>query len=401
MPVFGYKAYTGEGSLISGVLTADTPAIGRQLLRHQGYRLVEFAPVYFGWRPILRRSRRTTRQDQVAEFARQLAMLLKAGVSLVDAMDVLIRQPQGRMAPVLRAVREMVAAGLPLSDAFEKHPLWFDRVFCAAVRVGQMSGNMDRSLAELAGYIRGRQALRTRLATALAYPVILAIVGTGVVLFLMTYVVPQLLTVLEGSGKSLPAATVVLKRISDLIIGHWLLLAMAVGCIAGGAVALNRWTPGRRRLQASQLRIPVIGMLIRKSIIAQFAQMMSILLRSGVSFLESIQLVHRTTGNLVLAEELERVETAVTRGSDVAPTLADSRIFPPLVVHIVNVGQNSGELTEMLTQLRDGYESEVQLAVGKAMAVIEPALIVVMSVVVGFVVFATMMPILEATRTIH
>jgi type II secretory pathway component PulF len=260
---------------------------------------------------------------------------------------------------------------------------------------------MEHALSDLAAYMHEREGVRNRLFMAMAYPLILAVVGIGVVLFLMSYVVPQLLAVLESSGRPLPTATVFLKAGSDLMFDHWLVLL----CILAGSGALglllHRWPRGRRFVHECQLRLPVIGILSRKALVAQFAQMMSLLLSSGVVFLEAVGLVRTACRNLVLSEELSRMESAVQRGSDIAPALEGSRVFPPLVIHVVNVGQKSGELTEMLSQLSRGYETEVRVAIGKFSAVIEPILIVVMSILVGFIVFATMMPILEATKTIQ
>ena len=235
----------------------------------------------------------------------------------------------------------------------------------------------------------------------MAYPAILAILGTGVVLFLMTYVIPQLLTVLEASGGSLPRSTMFLKHTSDFLTTHWKAMAFLLAATMLAAVSLPKWPAGLRYFHSVQLRVPVIGGLIQKSVVAQFSQAMSLLLHSGVPFLESIRLVRTSARHLVLRDELQRMEEAIERGSDIAPTLDGSKVFPPLVVHIMDVGQNSGELTDMLTQLKVGYETEVRLAVAKTTAVLEPVLIVIMSAVVGFVVFATMMPILEATRAIQ
>ncbi|MGD2109474.1 MAG: type II secretion system F family protein [Phycisphaerae bacterium] len=402
MPVFAYKAYNGVGDCISGSLTADTPAAGRRSLRDQGLQLIEYQAAGPGAKRALHlRWGRSRRQDRTSEFARQLAMLAATGVSVVEALDVLIRQESGPLVPVLREVREKVAAGSSLSEALAAHPTWFDGVFCSAVKVGQMSGQLDVSLKELSKYVRARQTIKTKLLTALAYPILLAVLGTCVVLFLMSYVVPQLLTVLEASGRSLPAATALLKSISDFIVRHWTALVLGAVLLIGSVLAFYGWKPGRSWCHGVWLRLPLIGALARRTTIAQFAQMMSLLLRSGVPFTQSLRLVRENARNLVLRNELEGIESAIHRGSDIAPTLENSRIFPPLVVHIVNVGQRAGELTEMLAQLKEGYETEVRLAIGKFTAVLEPVLIVIMSAVVGFVVFATLMPILEVTRAIQ
>lgn len=402
LPVYTYKAIGRDGQSLSGSLSADSPAAGRQSLRQLGVTLTEFAPAQLATRsraglPIGRGRRR----DRLTDFARQLSMLVRAGVPLAEALEVLIRQEAGRFGAVLRDIRDSVRAGSRLSDALAAHPEWFDRVFCTAVRVGQSSGQMDTCLNDLAEYMSERRTLAGRLQAALAYPAILTVVGLGVVLFLMTFVVPQLLQVLEASGRPLPLATVVLKRFSDFLVAHWVMLVALGGAVVSGWCVALRWKRVRRWLHGMQLSMPLAGTLIRKNLIAQFAQMMSLLLRNGIPFLESIRLAKETTPQVVLEEELAQVEQAVERGSDIAPALADSRVFPPLVVHIFNVGQEAGELTDMLTQLRESYATEVRLAITKFTTVLEPLLIVLMSVAVGYVVFATMMPILEITKSMQ
>ena len=284
------------------------------------------------------------------------------------------------------------------------HPLWFGAAsgdVLAAVRVGQETGTLDEALAQLAGYLKERQTLAAKLTTAMVYPVILLTLGVAVVLFLMSYVIPQLLTVLQAGGQTLPASTRLLKGGSDVLVTYWpWLLAGVVGGAAGISLFLQTDT-GARFWHRLQLRLPLIGTLLRKMLVARFAQQMAMLLGTGIPFTEAVATVRRGTRHRILSDELEAIEGAVRAGSDIGPALANSQIFPPLVVHLVAVGQNTGELTEMLTQLRAGYETEVNLAISKFTAALEPALIVVLAGAIGFVIFATMMPILEATRVMQ
>ena len=237
MPVFTYKASDRTGRSVRGSLTADTPASGRGRLQQQGLHVLKFEPARYDTRNVfVLQASRSRRQEQAFDFARQLAMLLGTGVPLVEALDVLVRQEKGRLACVLRSVRDKVAAGSSLSDALAAHPTWFDALFCSAVRVGQVSGRLDVSLKELAEYIRNRQTLRARLFAALSYPIILTVLGTGVVIFLMSYVVPQLLTVLEASGRPLPAATLILKAFSDFLTGYWVTIVFGVLAAISGCL---------------------------------------------------------------------------------------------------------------------------------------------------------------------
>jgi type II secretory pathway component PulF len=266
--------------------------------------------------------------------------------------------------------------------------------------VGELSGNLEESLSELAEHLRARQSLRSRLTGALTYPMILVCLGTAVVIFLMSYVIPQLLTVLAASGRPMPASTMVLKTASDFLVYHWASLIVGAVIACGLMAAVYASDAGRLLVHRAQLHVPLVGPLVRKQIIAGFAQQMALLLRTGTPFVDAVRCAAALTGNRVLAGELDQVGRCVESGSDIAPTLANSRIFPPVVIHLIGVGQDSGELTTLLGELRTRYETEVRIAVDRFTTALEPLLIVALASVVGFVVFACLMPILEATRGI-
>ena len=420
MAVYSFRARDAAGRMKTGTLSANTPAEGRQLLRDRSWRIERFAAALesrkaSGPSPLaaclawLRPGAAARRAGRVAEFSRHLALLLGSGVSLAEGLDVLIAQHGGGRSTrnwqaVLRDLRDRVAGGQALSEAMAVHPQWFgpaSGAFLGAVRVGQESGTLDEALAQLALYLKERQTLSARLTTALVYPAILVTLGVGVVLFLMTYVIPQLLTVLEASGKLLPASTEVLKAGSDLLVGYWPWCLILLLAGAAGLSLILQTDRGLRIWHLLQLRMPLAGPLVRKTLIARFAQQMAMLLGSGVPFVEALATVRRGTRHRILAEELQAIEGALQAGSDIAPALAKSRIFPPLVMHLVAVGQNTGELTAMLGQLKTGYQTEVNLAVGRFTTALEPALIVVLAGGIGFIIFATMMPILEATRVMQ
>lgn len=400
MAVYAYTAIDQGHNASSGTLTADTPADGRRQLRLRGLRIVEFTPARTAPAWHLPRLRRTTkrRQERVAELVRHLAILLRTGVPLAESLDVLISQNTGKPQVVLRDVRERVAEGCSLAEAFQRHPTWFDQVLICAVQVGQISGAMHQALSELADFLEERQSLRAKLTGALIYPAVLMVLGIGVVIFLMTFVMPQLLNILLASGKPLPASTMFLKTISDVLLAYGWLIGMGVAAGLVCSTALLKTIRGQRFWHRLQLRLPLVGSLTAKAVVAQFAQMTVMLLRAGVPFVEAMGVVRRSIRNRVLADELEAIQAAVEAGSDIAPALRGSRVFPPLVIHLMAVGQEAGELPAMLEQLRTSYEKEVRLAIGKFTAALEPLLIVVLAAVIGFVIFATLMPILEATR---
>lgn len=402
MPVFTYKAHDPLAGLVRGDLAADTAQQAREVIRARGLQLLQLtqAKLAAARRPRLM-VKHTRRDELVADFARQLALLLRTGVNVTEALDVILRQPRQKFTVVLRDVRERVASGQALSDALGQHPAWFERVFVTAVRVGQASGNMDAALTELAEHLNDRHEVRQRVVNALMYPAILSVVATGVVLFLMSFVVPQLLAVLEASGRALPRSTLMLKRLSDVLLERWPSLVLVGGATAGTCAVLLRYPKVRRAWDSAKLRLPLLGPLLRKAMVAQFAQMTALLLRTGVTLVDALEIGRSSARNVVLREELAQLNTALRRGAAVADGLRESTVFPPLVVHLMHVGQTSGELTELLGHLDTAYRKEVRQATTRFSAVLEPALIVLLSAVIGYVIFATMMPLLEVTRTIQ
>lgn len=400
VPVYSFTASDTSGQSSSGTITADTPSVGRELLRHRGLRINTFeSAVFIKKRSRLPSIRQSKRRAIVCEFARQLSLLLRAGTTLTEALDILNQQVTGPFQAVQKDIRDRISSGSSFSVALEKNDGWFDDIFIGAAEVGQKSGRLDDVLSELAQFLRDREQLHSRIVNALAYPFILTTIGCLVVLFLMTAVIPQLLEILEASGRELPLATQSLKVTTEFLIHHWLLLAIlgALSCVL--SLMAYRSHSGRLFIQRMQFRIPLVGSLIQKSLLAQFANSVSLLLHTGVPFLEAIQLMQKGTKNLLLKLELDRLSSLVNRGCELGPVLQASVVFPPVVARIMHVGQQTGELPKMLDQLSEAYTIEVHLAVEKFLAVLEPLLIVALAIAVGYVVFATMMPILEITRS--
>jgi type II secretory pathway component PulF len=400
MPVFAYTALDLTHRSRSGTLLAETAVEGRESLRTRGLRVLTFAPARVRSKRLLRTTS-ARRHEQVAEVARYLSLLLKASVPVAEALDVVTRKRSGHLPTVLKEVRDKITAGEALADALAAFPDWFDQVFVSAVRVGEISGQLDEALRELADYLRTQTQLRSQITAALTYPMILSAVCVMVVVFLMSYVVPQLLGVLATTGRPLPASTMLLKSVSDLLTQHGLALFIGVVVIATVLALFLRTPTGRRWRDEVVLQTPLVSTLIRKSLVASFAQRMSLLLLTGVPFVDGLRHVIRMTSNTILAKELAAMAHAVESGSDIAPTMEASRVFPPVVSHLVAVGQDSGELTGMLTELKQRYETEVRLAITRTTTILEPLLIIVLAAVVGFVVLACLMPMMEITRALE
>ncbi len=400
MPTFAYRALTATQQSAAGTLTADTPAQARMSLRARGYWVTELAPMNNGARGWVS-LRRRGQQAAIAELWRNLALLLQAGVPLTDAVSICRRQRGGPLGAMLDEIIEEIRGGRSLTEALVGHPRWFDELARAMLGVGEQSGDLATACGELATYLERAQSTANRLATALIYPAILTLVGIGVAGFLMTYVVPQLIEVLVSAGRELPWPTRVLQVLTNVLTAWFWPILIVVGGILAGLGALYRTSTGRRGFERGLLRIPVVGDLVRKSGVARFSMMLAALLRADVRFTTAVSIVRKSLPPGLLAAELQRLETAVEEGAAIRKPLEGSVVIPPLVTHLLHVGQESGELSQMLDQVRGSYEDELRIATQRFLAVLEPTLIVILALVIGFIVFATVLPILESTRIVQ
>ena len=398
MAVFGYTAKApGRIAPLRGTVTADTARQARDQLRAQGLsvRDVREQPPGAGdgwWSRYLARRQASS----VTGLLQEMATLLGAGIPLLETLDTIQRQHGGRVGKAILLLRDHVAAGGSLAQAMALQPAMFDDLSRSIVDVGENAGTLDGALAGLVQYRRRSAGLKNRVASAMMYPCIVLLVGVGASIFLMTYVLPNLLSVLIDSGKPMPAATVIVKAISDLLIHRWWALLLGGLCFGGALTALLKTPRGQMAWHRTQLRIPLFGDLIRKQAIARVSTVMATLLRSGLTFVRAVQIAQRTVPNRVLRDALSACEQAVIGGLDIAPALEKTRAFPPLVIQVFAVGQASGRLEIMLENLSADYDTQVDIASSRLTTLLEPLMMILLAVLVGFIAFATILPILEA-----
>lgn len=366
MAIFAYQATDLGGGATSGTVAADSPRQARDLLRERGLAVSRMAPLEERAAGRLARRRVARRhQAEVVSFARELATLLSAGISLLSALHTLALQHGRQLRTAIQHLAERIAAGERLADFREK-----------ALR------------------------LRSRVAAALAYPAFVCVMGVGVSLFLMTYVVPKLLATLLEAGKPLPGITLAVKAASDFVVDWW--WAALGGLVAVAVAARAALSTERGRLLADRLvlRIPLVGALVRKEATSRIAVVLAALLRSGLQFVDAVRITRGTLRNRLFRRALEDYERAVSAGSDVAAPLAASGAFSPMVVQMLAVGQEAGQLEDMLEEVAATYDQEVASATGRLTAMLEPLLIVVLAVIVGFIALATVLPILEVNNVL-
>jgi general secretion pathway protein F len=408
MPVYNYKALKDDGGSDAGVIDADSPKDARLKLKHRRLHVTDLQSVgggdEKGGNGAARKRRfkflARRRPDQVAMLTRQLATLLGSGIPMIGAITAIIDQVEYRdLKAALMDVREKVSQGGSLSDAMAGHPIYFSELYVNMVRAGEAGGNLDKVLFRVADYMHAQNRTRAKVLAALTYPLIMLLIGTGVVVILLTYVVPKIMEVIQKQGKAaLPLPTEILLALSGFMGRYWwLLLAVAVG--AAVLYAHARTTKaGRLWIDTVKLQIPVLGNLLKKSSISRFAITFATLLESGLPVLEAMGVVRKVVDNELLAETLDTVRQKIAEGADIATPLKQSKVFPPVVGYMIGVGEESGRLEELLKKTAQAYDEEVDVAAQKMTSLLEPLMIVVMSVVVGFIVLAILLPILEMSN---
>lgn len=407
MPVFEYKARDRGGKTIEATMDAPSQRDVAAALREKGYFVSEIKLPKRGlnadiklpaWmdptsRPGLR---------DVTVFSRQFSTVINAGLPLVQSLSILQRQADKEgMKIALRKIREDVETGLPLSQALEKHPSIFNKLYVYLVRAGEVSGNLDGILLRIADYLEKQAALRGKIRTAMTYPAVVLVIALAVTFFLLTGIVPQFAGILTQLGGELPLLTRILIGISDFLRFFWWILVLVIGGAVVGLRLYYRTDNGRHVIDRLVLRTPVFGPLAKKTAIANFANTFGLLLRSGVNIIESIEITKGTARNAIVEDVLDEAKSTVQRGEQISATLIrHPEVFPPLVSSMTAIGEETGAVDEMMDKIAQFYEREVDEAVDGLTAALEPAMIVFLGAVVGFIVAGMFLPMFAIIGTL-
>jgi general secretion pathway protein F len=412
MPLYAWKGLDAGGKAITGTREADGPKGLRAVLRKDAVFLTEMREVVGGKQgaagaggaaksglkreiDFARLFERVT-QGEVAIFTRQLATLLKAGIPLAEGLSALAEQADNRkLQLILAGVRQRVNEGGALADALAQHPRVFPELYTNMVRSGEAAGNLDAVLDRLAQFLDDEIALRSKVTSALTYPVIMLVLGAVVMGVLMVVVVPQIATVFEDSGKALPWNTRLLMLVAGLVGGYWWIVLPLLVVMA---VILRRWSRsarGRAVVDRLSLKAPVLGPLMRYVAVARFSRTLSTMLASGVPLLTALEIVKKVLNNTVLERVVEQSRDTIREGESIAATLKKSGEFPAMMCHMVAVGERSGQLESMLENVAIAYERDVETKVGRLTALLSPLMIVFMGIGVGFMVFSILGPIMD------
>jgi general secretion pathway protein F len=402
MPVFEYKALTAGGKAVQGLKEAESPKALRTVLRRDGVYLTEV----LGEAQVKAQQAREVNvkrwvigrvsAEDLAVATRQLAVLVGAGIPLVESLTALVEQVEHeRLKRVLSDVKQRVNEGASLADAMAAHPKVFTALFVNMIRAGESSGALEVVLVRLADFTEKQARLRSKIMGTMAYPIAMMVIGAAIMGILFTVVIPKITKIFEDTQVTLPLQTRILIGFSSFMASYWWAILAAV---ALGVWGFFRWkaTPaGQARWHRAVLRLPIFGRLVRTVAIGRFARTLSTLLKSGVPLLAAMDIVKNIVGNVRLAEVIDQARDAVREGETIAAPLKRSGEFPPLVHHMVAVGEKSGELEEMLKNVADAYEDQVETTITSLTSLLEPLMIVGMGLVVAFIVFSVLMPILE------
>lgn len=398
MPVYSYTFKDASGGLQKGTAEADTEDALRSRFAEQGLEIVEVTLIKKSGKTQAKRYGKV-KLGNLAVFCRQFSTMVDAGVSLVRCLDVLGRQTQDpKLKKILLDIGERVEGGESLSRAMQRHPRTFNNLFIGLIRAGEIGGVLEETLQRLSSFLESDVALRRKVKSALTYPVLVMIAAIGIVIFLVSWVVPQFAALFKDIGlkdQDFPAMTKFLIDLSANFKNNWLGILITLTVIIVGWKLFVSTRFGRRTADRIKLIIPVFGKLHHKVCMARFSRTMGTLLTSGVPILQAMETVAGTVGNTIMADAVLDARARIREGDRIGDPLEASKMFPPMVVHMIGVGEESGSLDYMLQKIADFYEAEVEATLASLTAALEPVLIVFLGFVVGFIVIAMFLPLIK------
>jgi type IV pilus assembly protein PilC len=393
MPSFVWKGRTRAGQAQEGTLLADNRDAAIAVLRRQQIQVTNIREKGREVKLMPRFSLKVSAK-RISIFTRQFSVMLDAGLPLVQCLDILGGQEENKtFAAIINEVRSDVESGMSIADSMRKHPKAFDNLFTNMVAAGEAGGILDVILQRLSTYIEKAVKLNSQVKSALIYPVSIIVIAAGVVFIILWKVIPVFAQLFSGLGGEMPFLTRMVIGASNFIARYILLIipAIAAGCVA--VAKYHQTYRGRRVLDGLLLKIPVIGMLLRKIAVARFCRTLATLTASGVPILDGLEITAKTSGNAIIEDAVMAVRKSVEEGKTVSEPLAETKVFPAMVVQMINVGEQTGALDQMLSKIADFYEDEVDTAVAGLMKLIEPVMITVLGAVIGTIVAAMYLPL--------
>lgn len=403
MPVFDYKAYGPGGKTVRGIVDSENIKAARLKLKKTGLTVVEIGEKSSSGKAGAAGSAKSgglfapgVSVKDVAMMTRQIASLVKANIQLVEALGAMVEQSEHPVIKLtLSQVRQDVNEGASLSKAMSKHPRVFDNIFVNMVEAGEASGTLAPVLLKLADLKEAQMRLRSKIVGGMTYPCLMLVVALVLMIAIFTFVLPQLKTVFDSMNKKMPPMTVFLMGTSDVIITYWYLLLGGFVVMVMGFIKWKNSPTGIPKWDAIKLKLPLFGPLIRMIGVTRFTSTMATLLASGVPILNALTISKNLVGNTLLANAIGSARENITEGQSIAGPLARSGQFPPLVIHMIAIGEKTGELPAMLLNVAETYEEQINTKIEGLTSLLEPLMIIGMGGMVGFIVISVFMPLLD------
>ena len=398
MPIFQYVARGADGKTVNG--TAEAPDQGSimRMLREKGLTATQItASTAKVAAPRKRRGKGgRVRLDDMVVFSQQMAVMIRAGLPLIEVLDILAEQTERRsLANVVRQIEKDVEAGASLTEAMGKYPTIFGQFYLSMVRAGEASGMLDTILDQVATYLERIASLQRKIKSAIMYPVTVTVIAIGITIFLLLKVVPVFQSIFDSLGGDLPLPTKITIFLSNVIQHYWWLVLI---CLVVFIIIVSQWRKtknGRFAMDKMALKVPIFGQLLLKSAVAKFCRTLGTLIRSGVNILYALEITAKTAGNAVIESAVLKTRASIQAGESLTKPLIEADVFPPMVTRMIDVGERTGALEGMLVKIADFYEDQVNAMVAGLTSLIEPLLIVFLGLIVGFIVISMFLPMFK------
>jgi type IV pilus assembly protein PilC len=403
MPLFAYTAIDGQGRTVRATMEAENEQLVLAKLRDQALHCTDIKQQGSKGKSLGSMSvgKKKVKLRALVVFSRQFATMIDAGIPILRSLDILCAQGKDLvLRQTLEQVTIDVKGGMPLNEALQKHPDIFNKLYVNMVRAAELGGILDQILDRLAGFLEYEAEIRSKIKSAMMYPVLVLIFSQAMLFALFTFVLPKFKDIFNGMNVELPPLTKLMFNMGDFMQAYWWLVLLG---LAGAFFAVKLWgkTPkGRYHLDFFKLRVPIVGELTLKMSIARFTRTFGTLINSGVPIMRSLEIVGETLGNQVLITAIDQARLSIREGQKLSAPLAASGLFPVMVTTMIDIGEESGRLSEMLVKVGDFYDSEVEATVKGLTSMIEPLLIIFMGAVVGFIAISIMTPIFKLVSSI-
>lgn len=404
MSSFVYTVIDPGGKTIKGRIEAENEQLVLARLHEQQFHVLNVSEdkARTSKNAAVNKPGKKVKLQNMVIFSRQFATMIDAGVAIVRCLDILEGQTKDQgLKPVIAACKKDVKGGLSLTDAFSKHPNVFSRLYVNMVKAAETGGILDKILDRLSTFLEKEQEIRSKIKSAMIYPIMVLVFALGMVSALMLFVMPKFKEIFVSMNVEMPGPTKMLFALSDFMRGYWY-IGVALGL---GIFFTYKWysktEAGAWQIDMLKLKAPVVGELVQKMAVSRFSRTFATLIASGVPMMRSLEIVGETSGNRVISHAIESARNAIREGQKISTPLAQSGQFPGMVTHMIDIGEETGRLSEMLTKVSDFYDMEVDNAVKMLTSLIEPCLIVMMGGIVGFIAISIMSPIFKLISSIH